>query len=165
MAGNRNSDTHNRAYCLDHLADQFQRVSVRESARSGIGLRSLHPEPPRESPLRTPEQVKVASTGQHPPESTSGSDEAYRCNQAGNHELAIETMSDVEFHIRRHGFQDTKGLAISFDNNRLDAVNRAFVTIYSAQSFDPKHKSFRASSFNAVRIDMLQVVQPSDSGG
>ena len=106
-----------------------------------------------------PRQIKQ----DHPAEKTS--DQLYTLIQPDSHALMISTSEHVDYQIKPLKTNEAFGLGVSFDNNRLDAIHKTFVTIYSAQSFDAHHNAFRANSFNAARIDILQVVQPSNSVG
>jgi hypothetical protein len=67
--------------------------------------------------------------------------------------------------IRRYQFQNTKGLNLTVDNNRLDPIHQIRIIVSDAQSFDASRSAFRTGcSFSAAVITQPNIVQPSCSG-
>jgi hypothetical protein len=88
----------------------------------------------------------------------------YKPFSSGADTLAIDTDDDLAIHIRQLESGTSSGLVLIVDNNRLDAISKVSITVYSAQSFDEYHKVFRDSvGFKATRIIDTGIIQPSSS--
>ena len=119
-------------------------------------------------------------TSQRPEEQTSqfmGSqqqiDQAYKAGRgkpprSGNssyapavEELVIKTSDDLTVRIRHYQFQETRGLTLTVDNDRLNPIHQIRVIVADAQSFDLDHNAYRQSSnFNAAVVTAPNVIQP-----
>jgi len=80
-------------------------------------------------------------------------------------ELELDMPDRYTVRIHRHESGNLKGLAVTVDNNRLEAISKISITIYSAQSFDQSHGAFRDGiGFNAGIISQPNNILPSTSG-
>jgi hypothetical protein len=82
-------------------------------------------------------------------------------SDAAEEELIIKTPDDLVVRVRRYQFQETKGLNLIIDNNRLNPIHQFRVIVSDAQSFDSDHDAYRNSSnFSAAVVTAPNVVQP-----
>lgn len=78
--------------------------------------------------------------------------------------LVIKTLDELTLRIRRYQSQETRGLTLVVDNNRLNPIHQIRVIIADAQSFDLHHHAYRQSSnFNAALVAAPNIIQPSSS--
>jgi hypothetical protein len=83
---------------------------------------------------------------------------------ASAEELIIKTPDDLTFRIRHYQFQQTRGLTLIVDNNRLNPIHQIRVIVADAQSFDPYHNAYRqGSNFSAAVVTAPNIIQPSCS--
>jgi hypothetical protein len=79
-------------------------------------------------------------------------------------ELIIKTPDDLTVRIRHYQFQETRGLTLVVDNNRLNPIHQIRIIIADAQSFDLYHNAYRqGSNFSAAVVAAPNVIQPSCS--
>jgi hypothetical protein len=79
-------------------------------------------------------------------------------------ELIIKTLDDLTVRIRHYQFQETRGLTLVVDNNRLNPIHQIRVIVADAQSFDLHHNDYRqGSNFSAAVVTAPNVIQPSCS--
>jgi hypothetical protein len=79
-------------------------------------------------------------------------------------ELIIKAPDDLTMRIRHYQFQETRGLTLIVDNNRLNAVHQIRVIVADAQSFDLRHDAYRqGSNFAAAVVTKPNAIQPSCS--
>jgi hypothetical protein len=85
-------------------------------------------------------------------------------DKRGEKDLTISSPNDFAIKITRDEGV-AKGLIVTAYNHGLNPISQIFITVRTAQSFDSHHHKFRNSSnFNAIRIDMLDIIQPSSKG-
>ena len=85
-------------------------------------------------------------------------------NTATAEELIIKTPDDLTVRIRHYQFQETRGLTLVVDNNRLNPIHQIRMIIADAQSFDFYHNAYRqGSNFSAAVVTAPNVIQPSCS--
>lgn len=85
-------------------------------------------------------------------------------NAATDEELIIKAPDDLTMRICHYQFQETRGLTLVVDNNRLNAIHQIRVTVSDAQSFDLHHNAYRqGSNFAAAVVTKPNAIQPSCS--
>jgi len=112
-----------------------------------------------------PVQRQIPPSARRLAESHPAINPVIQTHASGKNELTIPSPDDLLIHLRLEAFQEKKSCVLIVDNNRLDAISGASVTIYSAYSFDSNHREFRAvPSVSGIRMDQQDVIQPSCSG-
>lgn len=85
-------------------------------------------------------------------------------NAATDEELIIKASDDLTMRICHYQFQETRGLTLVVDNNRLNAIHQIRVIVADAQSFDLHHNAYRqGSNFAAAVVTKPNAIQPSCS--
>lgn len=75
-------------------------------------------------------------------------------------EVVIPTADQLEIHVQA----DNAAVAMTVDNNRLDAIHHLDTIIYSAYSFDGRQNQFRThAAATGARVQSPNVVGPSES--
>ena len=85
-------------------------------------------------------------------------------NASTDEELIIKAPDDLTMRICHYQFQETRGLTLVMDNNRLNAIHQIRVIVADAQSFDLHHNAYRqGSNFAAAVVTKPNAIQPSCS--
>jgi hypothetical protein len=78
--------------------------------------------------------------------------------------LVVASPEDFAIEIEEHESGDAKGLMFRIRNDRLVGIARIKLTIYTAQSFDSRHKQFREPEASGIVISQLDRIAPSSYG-
>lgn len=126
------------------VEDQFNRKYLLPTQEFRATSRSLTPLPAKAEELRQPDAPSDALA-------------------AG--ELIIKAPDDLAMRISHYQFQETRGLTLTVDNNRLNPIHQIRVIVAEAQSFDARHNTYRqGSNFSAAVVTAPNEIEPSCSG-
>lgn len=79
-------------------------------------------------------------------------------------DIVIETDHQLEIHIKADNSSNIPTVTLKVDNNRLDAIQGLDVIMYSAYSFDSRHRQFRTHpAASGARTTLLDTILPSNS--
>ena len=128
----------------------------------GIGVRKARKSSIAPLPIEKPSAKSIAPANSSPTMTqpaekpiakATPSPTTSRIVSQGREEFALETPDHYTVRIRRHRDQTLNGLVMSVDNNRLEAITKVSLTIFTVQSFSARHGQFREPfGFSAARM-------------